>query len=40
MRFSLGDPEGSLYGNGNGQGFYHNVTPGTRSYAFGIRITV
>lgn len=31
--FSMGDPaSGSLAGTGNGQGFYHAVTPSTRSY--------
>lgn len=37
--FSYYDPEGSLYGSGNAQGFYHAVTPGTRSYAFGLNVT-
>jgi TonB-linked SusC/RagA family outer membrane protein len=36
--FSYGDPEGSLAGTGNGQGFYHAVTPGTRSFALGLRL--
>lgn len=30
--FSMGDPAGSLAGSGNGQGFYHGVTPSTRTY--------
>ena len=30
--FSMGDPSGSLAGAGNGQGFYHGVTPSTRTY--------
>jgi len=30
--FSMGDPAGSLAGSGNGQGFYHGITPNTRSY--------
>jgi TonB-linked SusC/RagA family outer membrane protein len=30
--FSMGDPVGSLAGSGNGQGFYHGVTPSTRTY--------
>ncbi len=37
--FSYYDPEGNLYGSGNAQGFYHAVTPGTRSYAFGLNVT-
>jgi TonB-linked SusC/RagA family outer membrane protein len=37
--FSYFDPEGNLYGSGNAQGFYHAVTPGTRSYAFGLNVT-
>jgi TonB-linked SusC/RagA family outer membrane protein len=37
--FSYGDPEGSLVGTGNGQGFYHMVTPGTRSFSLGMRLT-
>lgn len=36
--FSYFDPEGSLYGSGNAQGFYNGITPGTRSYAFGINV--
>jgi len=28
----MGDPAGSLAGSGNGQGFYHGVTPSTRTY--------
>jgi hypothetical protein len=38
--FSYGDPEGSLAGSGNGQGFYHAVTPGTRSFALGLRLGI
>jgi hypothetical protein len=30
--FSMGDPSGSLAGAGNGQGFYHGITPSTRTY--------
>lgn len=30
--FSMGDPAGSLAGSGNGQGFYHGITPSTRTY--------
>ncbi|MFC6103383.1 SusC/RagA family TonB-linked outer membrane protein [Olivibacter domesticus] len=36
--FSYLDPEGSLLGNGNGQGFYHSVTPGTRGFTFGLNV--
>lgn len=36
--FSYRDPEGSLAGNGNGQGFYHAVTPGTRSYSLTLSL--
>ncbi len=36
--FTYWDPEGSLDGAGNGQGFYHFVTPGTRSYALGVNL--
>ncbi len=38
--FSYFDPEGSLGGNTNGQGFYHQVTPGTQSVSFGINVTL
>ena len=38
--FSYGDPEGSLTGAGNAQGFYHAVTPGTKSYSLGLRVTI
>ena len=36
--FSYKDPEGSLYGDGNAQGFYHAVTPGTRGITFGLNV--
>jgi hypothetical protein len=36
--FSMGDPTGSLAGTGNGQGFYHGVTPSTRTYRFSLRL--
>ncbi|WP_103029696.1 SusC/RagA family TonB-linked outer membrane protein [Salinibacter altiplanensis] len=36
--FSMGDPAGSLAGTGNGQGFYHGVTPSTRTYRFSVRL--
>lgn len=38
--FSYGDPEGSLMGSGNGQGFYHMVTPSTKSFSLGVRLTL
>ena len=38
--FSYWDPEGSLGGNGNGQGFYHMVTPGTQSLSFGLKVSL
>lgn len=34
--FSYKDPEGSLLGDTNSQGFYHSITPGTRGLTFGI----
>ncbi len=36
--FTYRDPEGSLLGNGNAQGFYHAVTPSTKGYTFGVNI--
>lgn len=36
--FSYFDPEGSLDGAGNGQGFYHGITPGTRTFALALKI--
>ncbi|EOR96550.1 TonB-dependent receptor [Arcticibacter svalbardensis MN12-7] len=36
--FSYGDPEGSLYGSGNAQGFYHAVTPGTKGVTFSLNV--
>ena len=38
--FTYGDPEGNLFGSGNGQGFYHMVAPSTRSYAVSVRLTL
>ena len=38
--FTYWDPEGSLGGNGNGQGFYHMVTPGSQSLSFGLKVTL
>lgn len=36
--FSFRDPEGSLLGAGNAQGFYHAVTPGTKGVTFGLNV--
>lgn len=36
--FSYVDPEGSLYGSGNAQGFYHAVTPSTRGVTVGLNV--
>lgn len=39
--FSYGDPEGSTYGAENGgRGFYFWVTPSTRSYTLGVRLSM
>lgn len=35
--FSMGDPAGSLAGAGNGQGFYHGVTPTSRTYQASVQ---
>ncbi|MEX1136639.1 MAG: SusC/RagA family TonB-linked outer membrane protein [Balneolales bacterium] len=37
--FSHRDPEGSLLGSGNAQGFYHAVTPGTRSFTLSLNVS-
>lgn len=37
--FSYKDPEGSLLGAGNAQGFYHSVTPATRSFAVSLNVS-
>lgn len=37
--FSYKDPEGSLLGAGNAQGFYHSVTPSTRSFVVSLNIS-
>lgn len=37
--FSMGDPTGNILGVGNAQGFYHEVTPTTRSVSFSIGLT-
>jgi TonB-linked SusC/RagA family outer membrane protein len=34
------DPETSLFGNGNGQGADYFNMPGTKSYAFGIKLSI
>ena len=36
--FSYKDPEGSLLGTGNAQGFYHAVTPGSRSFSVSLNL--
>lgn len=36
--FSYKDPEGSLLGAGNAQGFYHSVTPGGRSFQVSLNV--
>ncbi|MEZ4990348.1 MAG: SusC/RagA family TonB-linked outer membrane protein [Saprospiraceae bacterium] len=36
--FTYFDPEGSLDGAGNGQGFYHSVTPGTKTFALALKV--
>lgn len=38
--FSMGDPEGNILGDSNAQGFYHEVTPSTRSYSFSINVSL
>ncbi|MCB0637150.1 MAG: TonB-dependent receptor, partial [Lewinella sp.] len=37
--FSGADPESSLYGSANGQGFYNFITPGTKGYNFALNVT-
>ena len=37
--FSGSDPETSLYGNANGQGFYNFITPGSKSWNVAINVT-
>lgn len=37
--FSYKDPEGSLLGADNAQGFYHGVTPGTRSFVVSLNVS-
>lgn len=36
--FTMGDPEGNTLGDSNAQGFYHELTPSTRSYAFSVNV--
>lgn len=38
--FSYGDPTGTLYGSGNAQGFYHSITPSTRSYSVSVKLSI
>lgn len=38
--FSMGDPEGNIMGDSNAQGFYHELTPSTRSYVFSINVSL
>lgn len=37
--FTGADPESSLYGSANGQGFYNFITPGTIGYNFALNVT-
>jgi outer membrane receptor protein involved in Fe transport len=37
--FSYKDPEGSLLGAGNAQGFYHSVTPAAKSFVVSINVS-
>jgi TonB-linked SusC/RagA family outer membrane protein len=37
--FSMGDPEGNIMGDSNAQGFYHELTPSTRSYVFSVNVS-
>ncbi len=37
--FTGSDPESSLYGSANGQGFYNFITPGTVGYNFSLNVT-
>jgi TonB-linked SusC/RagA family outer membrane protein len=36
--FTFGDPEGNILGDNNAQGFYHELTPSTRSYSFSVNV--
>ena len=37
--FSGSDPETSLYGSANGQGFYNFITPGTKAWNIALNVT-
>ncbi len=37
--FTGSDPEASVYGSANGQGFYNFITPGTIGYNVGLNVT-
>ena len=37
--FTGADPEASLYGSANGQGFYNFITPGTKGYNVSLNAT-
>ena len=37
--FTGADPETSLYGSANGQGFYNFITPGTKGYSATLNVT-
>lgn len=37
--FTGSDPETSLYGSANGQGFYNFITPGTKGYNVALNVT-
>lgn len=37
--FTGADPESSLYGSANGQGFYNFITPGTKGYNVALNVT-
>lgn len=36
--FTFGDPEGNILGDSNAQGFYHELTPSTRSYSLSVNV--
>ncbi|HEX6983442.1 MAG TPA: SusC/RagA family TonB-linked outer membrane protein [Balneolaceae bacterium] len=38
--FTMGDPEGNILGDSNAQGFYHELTPSTRSLTFSINVSL
>ena len=37
--FTGADPETSLYGSANGQGFYNFITPATKGWNFGVNVS-